>query len=356
MRFNNFWRYRRILLSKDFAAAVWHSRRNAIAEARDKPPPAGPYMAELDITYRCNCSCRMCQRWQDKRCGELELEEYYKLAADLHALGSHQISIAGGEPLMRPDVFEIITGFSHLGMSVNICTNGQLVAKYCNQICDSGATCITVSVDGATAECHDEVRGTPEAYRQVVAGIEAVLKRPFNKRPIVRVRMTISDHNLDQLKSFYLRWADVADDVLVQPVHFCGDAYYTGLDDHTRLSSPQQLESQIQGTPLENSSYLRQLLTSLRQTGSYPDQRCYAGILMARIDPWGNVYPCLEQHSRIGSVRQTDFPTLWQSAGFNRERWRLATRKNCRCWYNNTALIGHYGRLLACSHPRYVFD
>ena len=122
MRFNNFWRYRRILLSKDFAAAVWHARRNAIAEAREKPPPAGPYMAELDVTYRCNCSCRMCQRWLDSRHGELELEAYRKLAADLHALGSHQISIAGGDPLMRPDVFEIITGFSHLGMSVNICT------------------------------------------------------------------------------------------------------------------------------------------------------------------------------------------------------------------------------------------
>jgi len=64
----------------------------------------------------------MCQRWQDSRHGELELEEYHKLAADLHDPGSHQISIAGGEPLMRSDVFEIITRISHLGMSVNICT------------------------------------------------------------------------------------------------------------------------------------------------------------------------------------------------------------------------------------------
>ena len=46
----------------------------------------------------------MCQRWNDPRRDELSLEEYIKLAEDLHAMGSHQISISGGEPLLRSDV------------------------------------------------------------------------------------------------------------------------------------------------------------------------------------------------------------------------------------------------------------
>ena len=67
---------------------------------------------------------------------------------------------------------------------------------------------------------------------------------------------------------------------------------------------------------------------------------------MARIDPWGDVYPCLEQHVKVGSIKDQSFSSLWQSETFDRERERLRTGRTCSCWYNNTALIGHYGKLL----------
>ena len=70
MRFNNFWSYRSILLSGGFFKSVLNSRRNLIAAGEERPLPAGPYMAELDITYQCNLRCRMCQRWRpwQRRC------------------------------------------------------------------------------------------------------------------------------------------------------------------------------------------------------------------------------------------------------------------------------------------------
>ena len=68
---------------------------------------------------------------------------------------------------------------------------------------------------------------------------------------------------------------------------------------------------------------------------------------MARIDPWGNVYPCLEQHVRVGSIRGASFAAVWNGEALRRERGRLANGRGCRCWYNNTALIGHFGGLLA---------
>ncbi len=161
MRFNNMWTYRRILFSRGFASAVWHSRKNLIADEHSRPLTAGPYMAEFDITYQCNCRCRMCQRWKDGRTNELSLDEYQRLARVLHEMGSHQISIAGGEPLLREDVFPIIKSFSGLGMSVNLCTNGLLLEKFDDEICSNGLTCVTVSLDGASAESHDEMRGMP---------------------------------------------------------------------------------------------------------------------------------------------------------------------------------------------------
>ena len=138
MRFNNFWCYRRILFSRGFASALWHSRQNLLAYAQGRPLVAGPYMAELDITYRCNSRCHMCQRWNDPRRDELSLAEYQKLARVLHEMGSHQISIAGGEPLLREDVFPIIDCFTGRKMSVNLCTNGLLLSQYVDEICQSG--------------------------------------------------------------------------------------------------------------------------------------------------------------------------------------------------------------------------
>lgn len=161
MRFSNFWGYQRILFSKGFLAALWHSRENVLAYGKRRLLTAGPYMAELDITYRCNCRCRMCQRWKDSRTGELSLAEYKQLAAVLHEMGSRQISIAGGEPLLLDDVFSINENFSVRKMSVNLCTYGILLKENHQEICKSVPTCVTVSLDGASTESHDQIRGMP---------------------------------------------------------------------------------------------------------------------------------------------------------------------------------------------------
>lgn len=304
-------------------------------------------MAELDITYRCNCRCQMCQRWKDPRRDELSVAEYRQLAVTFNNLGVHQVSIAGGEPLLRDDVFHIIASLSRHGMSVNLCTNGILLHKYPEEICRSGATCVTVSLDGVTAESHDTIRGVSDSLRLIEKGIRMLLRRPFAKRPVVRVRMTVSNINAHEIRSFYDKWEKVADDVLLQPAHFCRDSYYSGLTDETYRLNPQILAAQISGTPLAEDGYMTQLITSLCQLGTLPNQLCYAGVLMVRIDPWGNVYPCLEQHVCVGSVREQDFRVIWNSDAFNHVRRKLTSERMCRCWYNNTALIGHYGGALA---------
>ncbi len=356
MRFKNFWCYRRIILSRRFLRTLRGSRANVRADAIGRPPTAGPYMAEFDITYRCNCRCRMCQRWNDPRSESLTLSDYRRVAAELEKLAVHQISIAGGEPLVRPDVFEIIDAFAEAGLSVNLCTNGMLLHRYRDRIAASGATCVTVSLDGATPETHDRIRGVEGSYALIERGIHHLLAVKRRRRPVLRVRMTVSNHNQGQIKAFHTRWRGVADDVLLQPVHHCGEAFYTGLPPADLRLDPAVLRNQLRGTALAGDGYMRTLIKSLEKTGAYPHRRCYAGILMARIDPWGDVYPCLEQHIRIGSLREHSFREIWFSAAFEHERHRLRTSRPCRCWYNNTALIGYYGDRLrhtirSAAHP-----
>ncbi len=346
MRLNNFWCYRSMLLSRGFARSLWSSRNNLAAIENGRPLPAGLNMAELDVTYRCNLRCRMCQRWRDPRQDELCLREYQEMAAEFQVLGVHQISIAGGEPLLREDVFHIVAAFAQRGMSVNLCTNGMLVEAHCSQILASGATCITVSLDGATPGRHDKIRGKVGSWGRIEKGIRSLLVQRNVRKPVVRVRMTVSNANAHDMRPFYERWSQVADDVLFQPVHRCRQEFYMGLPEDDLNLKASVIAEQFRGTPMARDPYMRTLVTSLDSCGSYPSVPCYAGVLMARIDPWGSVYPCLEQHVCVGSVRRNGFSSVWKSKPFDEERSRLASRRNCRCWYNNTALIAHFGTLI----------
>ncbi len=353
MRFNNFRTYQRIWLSKRFISSLWRSRHNIIAAGSGLPPLTGPFMAELDVTYRCDCRCQMCQRWQDQRKGEMTFEEYAQLGKEFQQMGVHLVSIAGGEPLLREDIFPIIQGFTRYGMAVNLCTNGHLLERYAKQIARSGASCVTVSMDGATARTHERVRGIAGCYEQVERGVQALLAFAYKERPILRIRMTICGENEGEVGAFYRKWECVADDVLLQPVHHCRDAFYAGKNEKVFYLDPKVLSQQLTGTPFQKrNGYMHKLLLSLRRSGEFPVHRCYAGILMVRVDPWGHVYPCLEQHVCAGSVRSNNFRAIWNSDPFNIIRKSIAKNGDCKCWYNNTALISHYAAILEGTSTR----
>jgi hypothetical protein len=142
---------------------------------------------------------------------------------------------------------------------------------------------------------------------------------------------------------------------LLQPVHYCSDSFYTGTTRETFGINPYRLVQQLDGTPFRRDGYMRNLLESLKKNGGFPKHRCYAGILMARFDPWGNVFPCLEQHVCVGSVRKQDFETIWSSDFFDKVRRRIASADSCTCWYNNTALISHYADMLFRTTARGVW-
>jgi MoaA/NifB/PqqE/SkfB family radical SAM enzyme len=296
----------------------------------------------------------MCQRWQDTRDTELTYGEYRKLAADFIRLGVHQVTIAGGEPLMRKDVFAIIKAFAGANMVVNLCTNGLLLEDRIDEICSAGLSFVTLSLDGATPDCHDRIRGVPGSLALIENGIRALVGQ--KRRPFVRARMALSDSNVQELRSYYYKWANIVDDVLIQPVHYCRDAFYTGhsaAEFHLDLDS---LAEQLDGTPFKKDHYAQGLAAGLRRDGTYPVQPCRAGVLMVRIDPWGNVFPCLEQHIRVGSVREQGFPVAWNSIAFAQERKRTADDGQCTCWYNNTALISHYAKWLALTSAAGLFQ
>ena len=87
-------------------------------------------MINLDITYKCNLACRHCGALiNNKQQEELSHERVISLLEEAVQLGCRDITIAGGEPFLRDDLFTILREATKRKIYVNILTNGTLIDK-----------------------------------------------------------------------------------------------------------------------------------------------------------------------------------------------------------------------------------
>ena len=143
------------------------------------PPLTSLY---LYVAGSCNLACRHCwitptfdPNGSNDRFVKLEYVE--KAIREGKPLGLQSVKLTGGEPTLHPQFRELVALIDEAGLDVIIETNGTLVdddlAEYLKQ---KGVSFISVSVDGATAEVHDALRGVPGCYKDALDGIRALVK------------------------------------------------------------------------------------------------------------------------------------------------------------------------------------
>jgi len=150
-----------------------------------------------NLTRRCNLFCMHCYADAHDRDypGELTTEEGRALLDDLAAFGTPVVLFSGGEPLTRPDIFELADYARAKGLRCVLSTNGTLITpETAQRILDSGFTYAGISIDGI-GTVHDKVRGKKGAYEETLRGLR--LCRDAGIR--VGLRFTIHRRNVDQL-------------------------------------------------------------------------------------------------------------------------------------------------------------
>jgi len=106
------------------------------------------------------------------------------------------IILTGGEPMLRPDIYDIAAYISGLDLPVVMATCGTLLNnETVGRIKQSGIHRISLSLDGATAASHDEFRGAPGAFETCLRGIEAARRGGLD----FQINTTVSRHNLAEL-------------------------------------------------------------------------------------------------------------------------------------------------------------
>ncbi|MCD6590937.1 MAG: radical SAM protein, partial [Candidatus Aenigmarchaeota archaeon] len=131
-----------------------------------------PFLVVWDITCACNLKCKHCYATAGRPLpDELTTEEAKQAIDKLDRAGVPIIAFSGGEPLVRPDIFELSRYAADKGIYVAMATNGTLITKETvKKMKKSGIQFVQISLDGADAKTHDGFRGVPGAFDRTVKG------------------------------------------------------------------------------------------------------------------------------------------------------------------------------------------
>src|SRR3989338_5267427 len=125
----------------------------------------------LSLTNRCNYKCEMCDvPLQADKPAELTLGEIFHLLDQAKEIGMKNLILTGGEPLLRPDVFEVIAYAPTLGLRVHMPSNGSLLTEtVAKKLRDAGISSVNISIDGPK-EIQDRIRG-PGAFEKALRAL-----------------------------------------------------------------------------------------------------------------------------------------------------------------------------------------
>ncbi|MDH5543019.1 MAG: radical SAM protein [Nitrospinota bacterium] len=154
-----------------------------------------------NITRTCNLKCIHCYTDSEAKdySGELTTEEGKKLIEDLAAFKIPALLFSGGEPLIRPDIFELVNHAKKNGLRCTLSTNGVLINKeVARKIKDSGFVYVGISLDGI-GEINDHFRGKSGAFKKAMEGFQNCVE--LDQR--VGLRLTLTRHNYENLHQIF---------------------------------------------------------------------------------------------------------------------------------------------------------
>ncbi|MFQ6015566.1 MAG: radical SAM protein [Anaerolineae bacterium] len=287
-----------------------------------------------NCTQRCNLHCMHCYADAADRDfpGEMITAEGKQLLEDLAEFRVPTVLFSGGEPLTRPDLFELAAYARDMGLRCVLSTNGTLITPaVARRIQEAGFTYVGVSLDGLEP-VHDRIRGVKGAFHQALAGIRHCREEGIR----VGLRFTVHGKNVQDLEEvfdlleeeriprcciYHLAYAGRGDrikqfDLTPEQTRRVVDAIFARSRDFFRRGIEVDLltvDNHADNVYLyltlrkEDPDRAGEVLQMLRWNGGNQ-----SGIAIAAVDPLGNVHPDqFSWHHTFGNVRERKFGQIW---------------------------------------------
>ena len=192
-----------------------------------------PLQLNVELTANCNLRCKMCYRNYDiqVRDGTLSLIDIHELARQFAQMEIPSLWLSGGEPLMHPDIKEVVRTFSSV-KPLDFCmvTNGLLLfPDISRSLIEAGLTWLSISIDASNEDTYRNIRGGD--YATVIENIDSFLalrEKMGSRLPFLRVSFIKMKENADEENTFIEHWKNKADIIDIQTL-----ADYHDLDQFT---------------------------------------------------------------------------------------------------------------------------
>jgi MoaA/NifB/PqqE/SkfB family radical SAM enzyme len=152
-----------------------------------------PLLLHYYITERCNCRCRFCEIWRAPAGRDALLADVENNIVAGRRLGVRFVDFTGGEPLLHPQLPQMLHSARRVGLLTTLTSNALLYPQRAEEL-RGLVSFLHFSLDGATAPVHDRWRGQ-NVFDKVMTSIEKALQ--LGERP--DLTFTVTDENIDQL-------------------------------------------------------------------------------------------------------------------------------------------------------------
>jgi heme b synthase len=297
----------------------------------EKPPSgAGLRLVAWETTRNCNLSCVHCRASATRGpyTGELDTPEAYRLLDQIAEVAKPIVILTGGEPLLRPDIFDVAAYGHRLGLRMVMAPNGTLITDAIAQrLAAVGIQRLSISLDGASAETHDAFRKVPGAFAGALRGIERIKRAGL----AFQINTTVTQLNLAQIpeiQQLAVELGAVAHHIfLLVPTGrgkyivdqaIDADAYERTLNWFYEQRGKSPLELKATCAP-HYYRILRQRSAEEGKSVSFQThgldavtRGCLGGIGFCFVSHTGDVQPCGFLGTLCGNVRQASFAEIWQ--------------------------------------------
>ena len=265
----------------------------------------------LQILFQCNFRCRICDFWKEpyKDMEKMSLDAAETISEKCYRhFGPLIASIGGGEPLLHPDLPEIVESLAAYHFPVMICNGWYITPEKAKRLFEAGLYEVSISVDYADPEKHDAQRGVKGAFERAVAALEALQKN--RTHPCQRVHMisVVMDDNLADIEPLIRLAGQIGVTYLVT-------LYSCGRGQKDVVKSQKDVSAHLLSLKRRYPAFvaLRGYLSRFTEASAAANgiQPCYAGKNLFNIDCTGNVTRCIDSLDQVaGNILADDMGSI----------------------------------------------
>lgn len=299
-----------------------------------------PLSAHIKLTENCQAKCISCDYWKTRWQDAIDTARAVDLINQIAEAGIRSLRLTGGEPLLRKDLFEVLTKANSSSFkNIILQTNGLLLKKLHREVNDSPISTVAVSVDGLE-QTNDLIRGIKGYFGLALDGIRLLRGK--------KVALSVTLNKISAMELSRLRevaqsvGAEIETNILSQSLSFLKDADMT-------LMWPGKVETdeivRFVREELKRPSYEVEYIERYYRRTELAEPSCVLGFLQVFVLSNGDVLTGCYPLQPVGNILRTSLSTILSSDAYYKQSMAMLRREcpGCTCGVESSLAMRHAG-------------